>query len=105
MLGQIEGDAGFIGNFFSVPDPHIEANSENQGSGSMSATFTAAQHNGNFYTDLTGSDYRAFGAGGAYSIMRLSDKRVVSTGTGPGTATFDNVNWLLQPRVTTATVS
>lgn len=92
MLGQIEGDAGFIGNFFSVPDPRILTNSENQGSGSMSATFTAAQHNGNFYTDLTGSDYQlTFGAGGAYSIMRLSDKEVVSTGTGPGTATFDGI--------------
>ncbi len=92
MLGQIEGEAGFIGNFFSVPDPRILTNSENQGSGSMSATFTAAQHNGNFYTDLTGSDYQlTFGAGGAYSIMRLSDKQVVSTGTGPGTATFDGI--------------
>ena len=92
MLGQIEGEAGFIGNFFSVPDPRILTNSENQGSGSMSATFTAAQHNGNFYTDLTGSDYQlTFAAGGAYSIMRLSDRQVVSTGTGPGTATFDGI--------------
>lgn len=92
MLGQIEGDAGFIGDFFSVPDPRILTNSENSGSGSMSATFAAAQHNGNFYTDLTGSDYQlTFAAGGAYSIMRLSDRQVVGTGTGPGTAAFDGI--------------
>ena len=99
LQGNVAGDVGFVGNFFTLPDPKVMSNSFNTGSGSLTATFdtpvapSAPNYSGNFYTQLTTSDYSVqFGAAGAYSITRLDDNTVVASGTGTGTATFDGVS-------------
>lgn len=99
LLGIAGADTGFVGKFFTIPDPKIIANSNNTGSGLLAATFedptapSAPSFSGNFSTKLTNSSYQIqFGAAGAYTITRLSDNQTVSAGTGPGVATFDGVN-------------
>lgn len=99
LLGNIEGDTGFVGDFFSIPNPRILSNTSNTGSGSLSADFatptgpSAPDYSGSHYTNLTNSDYQvAFGAGGTYTVTRLTDKTVVASGTGTGSVTFDGVN-------------
>lgn len=92
LLGNISGDAGFVGNFFSVPSPMVLPNSGNTGSGSVSASLAAPSNSGNFYTNLTNSNYQvAFGAAGAYTITRLSDRQQVAAGSGAGSVTVDGV--------------
>ena len=98
LLGNISGDSGFVGNIFNVPDPKVLPNYTNTGSGSVGAVFsaptapTAPSYQGNFYTDLTTSDYQVqFGAAGAYSVVRLSDNQTVQTGTGVGSVSFDGI--------------
>lgn len=100
LLGNISGDANFVADFFTITDPSILPNPFNTGAGSLSATFvnppnapTAPDYSGNFYTDLTTSNYQVqFAAGGAYTITRLSDNQVVGGGVGTGTAVFDGVS-------------
>jgi len=99
LLGNIEGDTGFVGSFFSVPDPKILSNTANTGSGSLTATFatpsspSAPDYTGSYYTDLTSSDYQVtFGAAGAYTVTRLTDKEIVASGTGTGSVTFDGLS-------------
>ena len=99
LLGKANGDTGFVGGFFTIPDPKVIANSGNTGAGTLAATFvaptapSAPDYSGNFSTNLTNSSYQLqFGAAGAYSITRLSDNQTVSSGTGPGVATFDGVS-------------
>lgn len=98
LLGQIAGDAGFVGNIFTLSAPKITANVYNSGSGSMTASFdapnapTAPTFAGNFSTDLTPSDYQVvFGAGGAYTVTRLSDNVAVASGVGAGAVSFDGL--------------
>ncbi len=99
LLGKIDGDAGFVGNFFTLSDPKVTANMYNKGSGSLSATFadpekpTAPDFSGNFYTKLTTSDYQIqfVNGSGGYTVTRLDDNTVVGSGTGPGSVTFDGV--------------
>ncbi len=48
---------------------------------------------GRLFTRLTGSDYKiAFGAGGAYTITRLSDNTAVANGSGAGTVVVDGLS-------------
>ncbi len=98
LLGNIAGDTGFVGDIFNVPDPRVLPNYTNTGTGSVGAVFsapsapTAPGYEGNFYTNLTTSDYQVqFGAAGAYSVVRLSDNQTVQTGTGVGSVSFDGI--------------
>lgn len=98
LMGSIAGDSGFVGQFFTIPNPKIIANAENTGSGAISASFAAPtapgapNFSGNFSTNLTNSSYQIqFGAAGAYTITRLSDNVQVQTGSGAGSVTFDGV--------------
>ena len=55
--------------------------------GSISVT------DGRFFTRLTGSDYKvAFGAGGAYTVTRLSDNTAVAAGVGVGSVVVDGLS-------------
>ena len=98
LMGNIAGDAAFVGDFFTIPDPKLIANAKNTGSASLSVAFapiaapTTPDFSGNFHTDLGTSNYKVlFGAGGAYSVTRLTDNQTVASGTGPGAVTFEGV--------------
>jgi flagellar hook-associated protein 1 FlgK len=98
LMGNIAGDAAFVGKFFTIPDPKLIANAKNTGSASLSVAFapiaapTSPDFSGNFHTDLGTSNYKVlFGAGGAYSVTRLTDNQTVASGTGPGSVTFEGV--------------
>lgn len=98
LIGKISSDTGFVGDIFLVPDPKVVANNLNTGSGNIDAAFSAPtppsapDYEGNFYTDLTTSDYQVqFGAAGAYTVTRLSDNQTVQSGTGVGSVSFDGV--------------
>lgn len=98
LLGRIQGEVGFVGNFFDTPKPNIVTNSLNLGAANVTAAFTAPvapqspTYAGNFYTNLTTSNYRLeFGAAGAYTVTRLSDNAVVGAGAGAGSVSFDGV--------------
>lgn len=99
LSGRVAGELGFVGELFSVPDPKVLPSAKNEGTGSLTASFlpptapSAPKYEGNFYTDLTTSDYQVtFGAAGVYTVTRLSDKQVVETGSGAGTVNFDGVS-------------
>jgi flagellar hook-associated protein 1 FlgK len=93
---------GFVGDFFTVPNPKVIPNSSNSTAlpiGNLTATFTAPtaptapSFNGNFYTNLTTSNYQVqFGAAGAYTVTRLNDNQTVASGTGAGVVSFDGVD-------------
>lgn len=92
LQGNISGNAGFVGNFFSVPSPMVLPNANNTGSGTVSASLAAPSNAGNFYTNLTNSNYQVtFGAAGAYTITRQSDQQQVASGSGAGSVTVDGV--------------
>ncbi|HEX6733253.1 MAG TPA: flagellar hook-associated protein FlgK [Azonexus sp.] len=101
LLGRIAGEAGFIGELFSITPSTVlpmSPNADNTGSGDLTATFSAPvapqppDFSGNFYTEQKASDYRiAFSAGGNYTITRLSDNFQI-TGTGTGTVSFDGID-------------
>lgn len=92
LLGNIAGNVGFVGDFFTISGPNVIGNASNTGGGSVSASFAAPSNSGNFYTELTNSDYQVvFGAAGAYTITRLSDRQTVASGVGPGSVTVDGV--------------
>lgn len=106
LLGNVSGDAGFEDDFFAISTPKVTGNTLNTGSAAFSLDFiTPPPNNGtNFYTDLTGHDYRlTFGAGGAYTVRDLSNNTNVLTVAAPGTGTqtFDG----LTLNVTTAGAS
>ena len=99
LQGRIAGDTGFVGDFFTISDPKVVSNAYNTGAGSLTASFMAPvapsspDYSGNFYTELTTSDYRVqFGAAGAYSITRLDDNQLVASGSGVGVVEFDGVS-------------
>jgi len=96
LLGNVSGDAGFEDDFFSISTPKVTGSTLNTGSAAFSLDFiTPPPNNGtNFYTDLTGHDYRlTFGAGGAYTVRDLSNNTDVLTVAAPGTGTqtFDGL--------------
>ncbi|MCL2345629.1 MAG: flagellar hook-associated protein FlgK [Desulfobulbus sp.] len=102
LLGNIAGDPGFAGNLFSITTATplaIRPNANNTGGGSLSATFAPPvapqppDYAGNFYTEQVPSDYQiTFGAGGNYTVTRLSDNAQVATGAGAGTVSFDGID-------------
>ena len=96
LLGKAVADTGFVGKFFTIPDPKIIANSKNTGAGALAATFatptapSAPDYSGNFSTKLTNSSYQVqfVDAAGNYSITRLSDNYTFPAGT----TNFDGVD-------------
>lgn len=99
LFGNIAGDVGFVGDFFTISDPTIQPSSSNTGSAVLAATFeapsapTAPNYSGNFFTALTNSNYQVkFGAAGAYTITRMNDNQTVASGSGAGTVSFDGVS-------------
>lgn len=94
LLGSINGDMGFVSQFFTLSSPKSIENSRNTGTGIVNSfEFTVPLNmsaDGNFYTELTNSDYEVrFLSPPAgpddFIITRLSDKRIVATGTATGT--------------------
>jgi len=84
LLGRSSGDIGFTANFFTLSQPRVVANSHNstQMNAVVTAQLTDASYSadpvvggGNFYTKLTGSDYRLSLDGGNYTLVRLSDNK------------------------------
>lgn len=75
QLGQdLQGNAG--ADYFTLTQPTVLASSSNKtGSPVVSVSYTAPAFNGNFYTDLTGSDYRLDYNGSALTLTRLSDNK------------------------------
>ena len=75
-LGQdLQGNAGV--DYFSLAKPSVIASSTNKiTSPVISIDYTRSlPYNGNFYTDLTGSDYRLDYDGSALTLTRLSDQK------------------------------
>ncbi len=96
LLGNVAGDTDFINRIFNFSDPKAVANTNNTGTGSIASfTFDPPQVSGegNYYTQLTGSDYEVrFTAGGAFSVKRLSDDAVVVVAGMEGTpSSFDGL--------------
>lgn len=75
LSGRVTGDAGFVGDFFTIPSPRVVKNAYNSATAPVvSASLEAPRNNGtNFYTDLNGSDYSLVYSGGALRLTRLSD--------------------------------
>ncbi|MDR3157596.1 MAG: flagellar hook-associated protein FlgK [Zoogloeaceae bacterium] len=93
LLGAIGGEAGFVADFFELRDPKAIANANNTGTGSVSLAFNPPRmsENGNYYTDLTASDYEVrFTSATTFEVKRLSDKNVI-TGTLGTPLSFDGL--------------
>ncbi|MDR3299719.1 MAG: flagellar hook-associated protein FlgK [Candidatus Accumulibacter sp.] len=93
LLGNIDGDAGFIADFFKVGEPSVYFNTNNPaGSAIVSASFVPPSQNadGTFYTNLTGSDYQLDYDGTQWTLTRLSDKMQWSDATIAGLNTQIN---------------
>lgn len=76
LLGNIEGDANFVADFFDLGSPSVIANTNNPtGSATVSASFSDPSYSddGTFYTNLTTSDYRLDYDGTNLTLTRLSD--------------------------------
>jgi len=75
LLGQSIGNANFAANFFTVLPPTVIASTGNSivSPATISAVFSPAANEANFYTKLTSSDYRLGYDGTNYTMTRLSD--------------------------------
>lgn len=75
LLGNANGSANFVSEFFSVGAPDVIPNSKNAtGSPTVSVTLDPVTSNGtNYYSNLTASDYRLSFESGALTLTRLSD--------------------------------
>ena len=73
--GNVVGGTGFVSDFFTMPSTRkAVANALNPvGSPAVSITLTAASYSGNFYTNLTTSDYSLNFNGTDLTLTRLSD--------------------------------
>lgn len=86
LVGNIQGSANFEQDFFVMQPaaPKVIAHTNNGGTGVVTATFASPSNNGtNFYTNLTGSDYRLDYDGANYHVTRLSDNNVWASATLP----------------------
>jgi flagellar hook-associated protein 1 FlgK len=102
LLGAVKGEAGFVPDFFRLDTPKFISNALNSGTGSVSSfTFDPPKlsESGNFYTNITTSDYEVrFTNATDFTVTRLSDKRVVADQTtattlpnGDFSVTFDGL--------------
>lgn len=104
-LGQdLLGNTGSaVQAYFSLANaaPSVLPNSNNTGTAAPVATFLPPSYgpeaaNGNFYTNLTTSDYRLTFNGTNYSLLRLSDNKVFTPSVLPGgTLTADGISLAL----------
>ena len=77
LLGNIAGDAGFISKFFNEPTPTVIASTPS--SPAVNAIYSAPTLDGNFYTNLTSSDYRLAYDGAHFTLTRLTDNKPFPT--------------------------
>ncbi len=77
LLGNIAEDSGFE-DFFNVPTPTVVASTSNAaGDPTVTAAYTSPPpFSGNFYTDLTNSDYRLNYDGANLTLTRLTDNKL-----------------------------
>lgn len=80
LLGQSQLSStpnSFTPDFFSVAGPQVLASLQNPtGSADVSASFIdPPPYNGNFYTDLTGSDYQLIADASGVTLSRLTDNK------------------------------
>jgi flagellar hook-associated protein 1 FlgK len=99
LLGAVNGDTGFVSDFFRLNDPKSIPNALNAGTGQIddfSFLPPKLSDSGNYYTDLTTSDYevRFIDNAGNFTITRLSDKTVIS-GTAGTPIEFDGLSLTL----------
>ena len=76
LLGNIDGDASFVAEYFSLGSPGVIANAENSGDADIKASYVtelSANADGTFFTNLQASDYRLSYDGTNYTLTRLSD--------------------------------
>lgn len=76
LLGQSVATVGgtFQSGFFTITQPTVTESASNPaGAPAVTASFTAPTLNGNFYTNLTGSDYRLDATSASLTLTRLSD--------------------------------
>lgn len=76
LLGNSSGDSGFVSDFFTLPDPKVIPSED--GSPELTVSFTAPEltnysSSGNYFTNLTGSDYRLDATAGGLILTRLDD--------------------------------
>ena len=76
LLGNSLGDSGFVADFFTIPEPKVIPS--NAASPVITASFSAPEltsntNPGNYFTDLTNSDYRLEYQGSVFTLTRLSD--------------------------------
>ncbi|MDR3221116.1 MAG: flagellar hook-associated protein FlgK, partial [Candidatus Accumulibacter sp.] len=74
LLGRIDGDTGFVPDFFKLGKPTVLPNTNNLGTETISAEFLPPSYSddGTFYTNLKASDYRLEYNAGQYTLTRLS---------------------------------
>jgi flagellar hook-associated protein 1 FlgK len=76
LLGNSAGDAGFVANFFKIPDPKVIPS--NSSGPVVTAKFTAPELTSNtspnnYFTDITNSDYRLDYKGSTLTLTRVND--------------------------------
>lgn len=100
LLGNSAGHnpSDFVANVFTLPTIKAIANTHNTGSADISINFAAPEapqepdFAGNFYTNLTTSDYRVTFDATGYTITRMSDGFVVQpNGTVGNLESFDGL--------------
>lgn len=91
LYGNIAGNANFVADFFNVPTPTVVASSSNTAANpTVSVSYTSPPpFNGNFYTDLTNSDYRLTYDGTDLTLTRLTDNH---TWTAFGATNVSDMN-------------
>jgi flagellar hook-associated protein 1 FlgK len=77
LLGNIDGDANFVADFFKVADPRVVGNANNPDTTIVTASYMppAYSADGTFYTNLTASDYMLNYDGTTATLTRLSDNK------------------------------
>ncbi|MDR1709602.1 MAG: flagellar hook-associated protein FlgK [Candidatus Accumulibacter sp.] len=76
LLSQIDGDAGFVADFFNIGSPVVLSNANNPaGTAEVTASYTPASlsDDGTFYTNLMASDYQLVYDGATFTLTRLAD--------------------------------
>lgn len=86
LLGQIDGDAGFVADFFVDPVPSVIANTGNVSNAVISASFVAPTFGTNGpTTNITTSDYLLVAKGaGNFTLTRQSDGKTWGPNTIAG---------------------
>ncbi|MBK9446495.1 MAG: flagellar hook-associated protein FlgK [Betaproteobacteria bacterium] len=80
LLGQVVGEGSFASDFFTVSDPQVIANTLNTGTGAVGASLMtpSVSSSGEFYTNLSNSDYRLTRTAAGYTMTRLTDNQAWS---------------------------